>query len=863
MNLQGIDRTGNNSRSRNSLGLTTARNPKPLGFYKGAIDAQVRSGNIDLLAPGVAQLNLPDDNTTVTVRHITLFEGLTRQGAPYHPGYEHILAILLAAYHFNNRIATVVPQLANLVGEKSCDIRFSVEVVDTEFNPLFACRRLLEDVLPRKELKKEFEPIIADHIVEAMKYPTGIVGAARSAVSSPLAVLAGIHNLTQVSYTSAAQSLDNKSKYPYFGRTIVGVSGISKVTAEFYASLGATHVFCVYIRDVFGIDFYAAFVQYAAELGITTESASLASISECQECQDHDMNAALDVLQSSGYRYVFAIVDVIKFMPIALERGLAGNEYFWLFPDTTPQQSLEPDDPVLRATHGSALVRFAEDDLLQSNQAYLEEWRTTMTTPEALALLSDILPPAVRNVTEWDKFTVPSFPDNTLFTYDSFMALALAACDAADKEGSAIFGTDTFHSSFLESNFQGATKVVRFDKKTGTRSAETMAFGISNYLAGSPPNENGMVELHREPAYTYVLAEDGLSAIWKPLNNAFVYGDNTTTQPSVLPHINVAIHEIESWSTAVGLIVSAIVVTASLSFALWVQWHKDLPPIRATQPFFVWMLTIGTAMMGLALVPNGTLPLVAYPDVACNSVPWLLSMGHTVSFAALYSKLMRFHEIYSSSQQMLRVKIEPKHVLKPFLTLLSLNLITLIAWSMQSPLHYDAQPQEDYDRFGRHTSFIVSCSSDDAVYYRIILGLIDITALAIAVFQSYKIRNIKMQYDENRYIFLGLLISSQSYLIGVPGVLAVVGNPSAEYFCRSIAVLWGCLGLLLPICVPKTQQLKEWRKEQVSKEVEKAARLKRSTAFFESVRKASLPLQDSAKSDSREALETKNSPHMG
>jgi hypothetical protein len=136
------------------------------------------------------------------------------------------------------------------------------------------------------------------------------------------------------------------------------------------------------------------------------------------------------------------------------------------------------------------------------------------------------------------------------------------------------------------------------------------------------------------------------------------------------------------------------------------------------------------------------------------------------------------------------------------------------------------------DSFGREISFTISCQSDDAIWFRIGIGILDAVALFAAFYQSWRARKVKMAYNESNLIFLGLVISSQSFFIGVPGVVAASGNPTTES-CRVLAVTWGCLGIILPICFPKIGQLKKWRKDLEEKERRRQERLERNNKFFE------------------------------
>ena len=62
----------------------------------------------------------------------------------------------------------------------------------------------------------------------------GIVGAARSAVSTPVAQLGAVDRMPQLSYWSSSPRLSDKAVYPYFGRTypsdaLAGIAMVSTI----------------------------------------------------------------------------------------------------------------------------------------------------------------------------------------------------------------------------------------------------------------------------------------------------------------------------------------------------------------------------------------------------------------------------------------------------------------------------------------------------------------------------------------------------------------------------------------------------------------------------------------------------------
>jgi ABC-type branched-subunit amino acid transport system substrate-binding protein len=789
---------------------------KELGYYDTYFESKLAGGDFELLGPGVTRLIL-EDGTSATFRHVDAFYPFFSFSTE--AGIEQMGALLMAAYHFNNRVSSIVPRLGEL---ESCNIKFSVDALNSWFDIKTATSQLYSQVLPRNYTTATD--------VQKAKYPTGLLGAFSSAVSASLSILAGASQLTQVSFASSSTALDNKDIYPYFGRIVTSVDGSAGVLAEYLAiEHAATHVYVVYSRYAYGTDYAVAFRNRAAELGIVTLSSSLSvdctSASECDEYK-----TVLDAIKASGFRYVFAILQpndhFLTFVPEAKQAGLIGDDYFWTF-GYTKGSVFSGSEELAIASNRSAIVRSAEGERLEAFPEYLNEWQAYIATDAGNQALHAFLPPVVSPANNYSDYVLREDTTGTVFTYDSFMALAIAACDAAEEHGD-VFTPDQFHKAFLNAKFVGVTGNVEFDPTTGTRAIKTTPFTISNYIADSEASDSGAYSIRAVDTHIY----NGVA--WERIEGQpeFLYADGTTTIPSNLPPLTPFRDEIMPWASIAGLIACALIVSTTLGFCGWMQWHREADPIRAAQPFFVWMLAIGVILMATSLIPQAALPVSSIPDAACMISPWFLSVGYCVAFAALFSKLMRINTIDTSSKRLARVAIQPQHALKPFALLITLNLIILIAWTVVSPLEYKETSSGDIDEYGRTLSYSYSCTSDNAIWFRVCIGFLDVMALLYAAYQGYRASFVKMAYNESKYILVALIISSQSFFIGVPGVIAAGGNPSAGYFCRTIAVLWGCFGIIMPICFPKLYQLKKWQKAQEEKERKRMERLDRTNRFF-------------------------------
>jgi hypothetical protein len=103
---------------------------------------------------------------------------------------------------------------------------------------------------------------------------------------------------------------------------------------------------------------------------------------------------------------------------------------------------------------------------------------------------------------------------------------------------------------------------------------------------------------------------------------------------------------------AYGYILVIIIFMCSVGFGGWSLKYRTSQIVRASQPFFLVMICAGTMVLGASIIPLGiddgdSSPLSCSVedsdtcDKACMAVPWLVILGWSIVFSALFSKLWR------------------------------------------------------------------------------------------------------------------------------------------------------------------------------------------------------------------------------
>lgn len=139
-------------------------------------------------------------------------------------------AALLAVYHFNN--IDMSPFLtASDIGD--CNVKLTMDIVDSKFSPIGSTRVFTESLQTENTV---LTPL-----------PTAVIGAYRSATTSPLAILTGVNGIPQASYASTSTDFDVKKQFPLFGRTVPSCKGEAKVALDYFLSIGASHVGVLFV----------------------------------------------------------------------------------------------------------------------------------------------------------------------------------------------------------------------------------------------------------------------------------------------------------------------------------------------------------------------------------------------------------------------------------------------------------------------------------------------------------------------------------------------------------------------------------------------------------------------------------------
>jgi len=246
-----------------------------------------------------------------------------------------------------------------------------------------------------------------------------------------------------------------------------------------------------------------------------------------------------------------------------------------------------------------------------------------------------------------------------------------------------------------------------------------------------------------------------------------------------------------------GLLFSSLAMIVSLLCLGWTQYYRKDKVVVASQPFFLRIICVGCLILSSSIIPlsyDDSIASIQGCSRACMAFPWLLSVGFSTIFAALFSKVWRLNKVMAQAQSASRVKVKIKDVLMPFFVLMGLNLILMTLWTSIAPrVWVRTVPDENYESYG------YCQSGKGAKVFLGFIAVVNIAALVLANVQAFRARKISMDFSESFWIGMIMVCILQALVLGIPILIIVDNNIVAEFFLWSgliFVVSMAVLGLL-------------------------------------------------------------------
>ena len=330
-------------------------------------------------------------------------------------------------------------------------------------------------------------------------------------------------------------------------------------------------------------------------------------------------------------------------------------------------------------------------------------------------------------------------------------------------------------------------------------------------------------------ALDFVVGDDSLKAGTATGSVAFdILGQ------SLYPRDSTAILACESYSTAVtfsvklqldppheenylgdarfiGIGLMCVALMTAIFLAGFLLRNRTMMILKTMQPIFLVTVCGGVFIMAFTILPLSLDDQVldeAGVDAACMAIPWTLSMGMTVIFSALFSKLWRVNKLFSTAT-FRKLVVKEKDVLAPFALLFSLNAVLLITFNVVDPLRSERLTVE-----GEEWKSYSACRAGTVGYALMYsISAVNMVALLLACYQAFRARNISGEFSESRSVGLAVGCWLQVLLVGFPALYLVDPDDiETSYFLQVGLLFVLCMSMMIIIFAPLVSMVWQYKK---------------------------------------------------
>ncbi|CAB9509695.1 acid type B receptor subunit 2 [Seminavis robusta] len=225
---------------------------------------------------------------------------------------------------------------------------------------------------------------------------------------------------------------------------------------------------------------------------------------------------------------------------------------------------------------------------------------------------------------------------------------------------------------------------------------------------------------------------------------------------------------------------------------LWVIVHRKRPKVKVAQVPFLLLILLGCFISTSTILAMGRDPDYNNNNdnnnqgnvAGCMAVPWLYSVGFSITFGTLLAKIRRVYLLFKAAASLKRTTISSTSTYITVACIVGVDVAILTIWSIVDPLTQQ-QPEDDEFMEEEHGY----CTSQHWVVFASIIAAYHLVLMGFACYKSYLARHVPAEFSEGNYLSLAVISNMQIFLVGVP-VLIIVGLDSqTSYFVKSV-IIW-------------------------------------------------------------------------
>jgi hypothetical protein len=699
-------------------------------------------------------------------------------------GITHMASALMAIEHFNARNESVVPELSRF---RDCPIKF-----DTEKSAIFDTQT--------------FTHLAAETIFEQPEVPCAVAGPYHDIPALELSTLAAAAKFPVTAHRAFNQRVVTEYASPFTSQVFPDMIAYTKVIVDSLLQQNRTN--------------YVAIVYSVSDTG-SQRRESLSAVMDASLMENRaygyntpfvspnfvrDIREALQAVKDSGFRTIvmcmeFPLVEIPLIAVAANALEMSNGDYLWAWFGDFDTTYLTGDEDIQKFLAGSQwivpLEGYWQDP---NNDKFLLAWKSQDTLAvDRLNAANPIKPNATGYQFAEADFFKEVFPSyGSGFLYDSVIATGMGACLALAKNGNVTVNT---HVRGIRSvNFTGATGTVRFSQNAnanttqeavsadGARETSSVNWGALNLL---PPQKIG------DELVPTVLTHLLIEGTWGEVEE-MIYADGRNVPPDLLrkePEQN----HLDPGIRNVGFALMGIAMLTAVAAGIWVYLHRTHRILLAAQPYFLYALCFGSVISASSIFSISFDESYGWSDQqlggACTATPWLLALGHIITYGALFSKLWRINKVLQFSRR----KIEVGHVAWPSAILFAAAIAILSLWT-----GLDSMTWKRVETDPVTGESFAECQSEHFAAFMVPLVLIMLLPSLLTAIMAWKTKDIDDSYSESYWICIMIVVQLEVIVVSVPMIALLRDISSSIRYIGFVFIIWTFpMSALLLIFGPK------------------------------------------------------------
>ncbi|CAB9531047.1 unknown protein [Seminavis robusta] len=243
------------------------------------------------------------------------------------------------------------------------------------------------------------------------------------------------------------------------------------------------------------------------------------------------------------------------------------------------------------------------------------------------------------------------------------------------------------------------------------------------------------------------------------------------------------------------LITSYVLVTINFvlvaACGLWLMVHRNRAHVKISQPSFLVLILLGciissSTILALAQEDEGDGPVGAF-----MLIPWMYSVGFSITFATLFANILRLFILMRSAAEMRRVTVSLQGTLGLVALVLLVDVSILVAsghpadtkLSTQVRSHFDLAQNDTQQRSaGQSTCFAGYLCLGLLGHFRIHHICLSSLPDARSMF------HILNRLSNGKFVSIAMFSNLQIMIVAIPVLFVVGSDATTSFFVRSIAI---------------------------------------------------------------------------